>query len=105
MFELVQLEQLLAIAKYDTLSKASEELLISQPALSRSMQRLEDELQVPLFNRQKNKITFNENGKIALDYAKRVLDICNDKSSTNIGKESTYYQYWFLCSSPHVGFG
>ena len=81
MFELVQLKQLLAIAKYDTLSKASEELLISQPALSRSMQRLEDELQVPLFNRQKNKITFNENGKIALDYAKRVLDICNEMTN------------------------
>ena len=78
MFELVQLEQLLAISKYETLSKASEELLISQPALSRSMQRLEYELQVPLFDRQKNKITFNENGKVALDYAKRILDSCSE---------------------------
>lgn len=81
MFELVQLEQLLAIAKYETLSKASEELLISQPALSRSMQRLEDELQVPLFTRQKNKITFNDNGKVALDYAKRILDDCNEMTN------------------------
>ena len=74
MFELVQLEQLLAIDKYKTLLKASENLLISQPALSRSMQRLEEELQVPLFTRQKNKITFNENGKLALEYAKRIVD-------------------------------
>lgn len=81
MFELVQLEQLLAIAKYETLSKASEELLISQPALSRSMQRLEDELQVPLFTRQKNKITFNDNGKVALRYAKRILDECNEMTN------------------------
>lgn len=78
MFELVQLKQLVALAKYETLSKASEELLISQPALSRSMQRLEDELQVPLFTRQKNKITFNDNGKVALRYAKRILDECNE---------------------------
>ena len=42
MFEFVQLEQLLAIDKYKTLSKAAEELLISQPALSRSIQRLEE---------------------------------------------------------------
>lgn len=74
MFEFVQLEQLLAIDKYKTLSKASEKLLISQPALSRSMQRLEEELQVPLFIRQKNKITFNENGKLALDYAKKLVN-------------------------------
>ena len=74
MFELVQLEQLLAIDKYQTISKASKKLLISQPALSRSMQRLEYELQVPLFTRQKNKITFNENGKLALEYARRILD-------------------------------
>lgn len=74
MFELVQLEQLLAINKYGTLSKASEALMLSQPALSRSIQRLEDELMVPLFTRQKNKITFNENGKIALEFSKRILD-------------------------------
>lgn len=74
MFELIQLEQLLAIDQYKTLSKASEMLLISQPALSRSMQRLEDELQLSLFTRQKNKITFNENGKLALEYAKKIIN-------------------------------
>ena len=42
--ELYQLEQLLAFNKYQTLSKAAEELLLSQPALSRSMQRLESDL-------------------------------------------------------------
>lgn len=73
MFELVQLEQLAAIEKYQTLSKAAEHLNLSQPALSRSIQRLEEELQVPLFTRQKNKLTFNENGLLALDYAKRIL--------------------------------
>lgn len=74
MFEFVQLEQLLAIDKYKTLSKAAEELLISQPALSRSMQRLEEELQVTLFTRQKNRITFNENGKLALEYARKIVN-------------------------------
>ena len=37
MIELNQLEQLVCIAKNKTISKAAEELLISQPALSRSM--------------------------------------------------------------------
>ena len=53
-FEIYQLEQLLAFAEYGTLSGAAERLHLSQPALSRSMQRLETELQVPLFDRQKN---------------------------------------------------
>ena len=46
MIELNQLEQLIYIAENKTISKAAKELLISQPALSRSMQRLESELAV-----------------------------------------------------------
>ena len=44
--EIVQLKQLIAIYNNKTLSKAANELHISQPALSRSMQKLEDELGV-----------------------------------------------------------
>ena len=54
MFELHQLEQLITVAECGTLSAAAEELHLSQPALSRSMQKLEAELQVPLFTRHKN---------------------------------------------------
>lgn len=78
MFELNQLEQLLAIAEYKTVSKAAEELHLSQPALSRSIKRLEDELQVSLFERQKNKMTLNQNGELALEYAKKILDEANN---------------------------
>ncbi len=46
MIELNQLEQLIYIAENKTISKAAKELLISQPALSRSMQRLESDLGV-----------------------------------------------------------
>ena len=50
MIELNQLEQLIYIAENKTISKAAKELLISQPALSRSMQRLESDLGVELFS-------------------------------------------------------
>lgn len=78
MFEIYQLEQLLAFAKYGTLSKAAEALHLSQPALSRSMQKLEDELRVTLFERQKNKIVLNQNGILAVEYAERVLNQAED---------------------------
>lgn len=74
MFELYQLEQLLAVAEFGTLSVAAEHLHLSQPALSRSMKRLEEELQVPLFDRTKNKMSLNQNGKLAVEHAKKVLD-------------------------------
>lgn len=74
MFELYQLEQLVIFAKCGTLSKAAEHLHLSQPALSRSMQKLEDELRVTIFERHKNKIELNQNGLLAVEYAEKVLD-------------------------------
>ena len=50
MIEFNQLEHLVAIAKNKTISKAAEELLISQPGLTKSMQRLEEDLGLSLFN-------------------------------------------------------
>lgn len=78
MVELQQLQYLVSIAEHGTLSKASEHLHVTQPALSRSMQSLEQELQVVLFERSKNKIRFNENGKIAVEYARKVLSEAED---------------------------
>ena len=49
MIELYQLEQLTAFAKHGTLSKAADELHMSQPTLTRSMQKLESEFGVSLF--------------------------------------------------------
>lgn len=73
MIVLTQLEHLIAVAQYGTLSKAAEILHISQPVLSRSMQKLEDELQVQLFHRQKNRIALNQSGITAVECARRVL--------------------------------
>lgn len=73
MIEFYQLEQLIAIAKEGTLSKAAQQLLISQPALTRSIQRLEEDLAITLFDRKKNKITLNDNGLLAVEYMEQLL--------------------------------
>lgn len=78
MIELTQLEYLRAFVKYGTLTKAAEELHMSQPALTRSMQKLEEELGVPLFTRQKNRLTLNANGELAAECARSVLDSADD---------------------------
>ena len=78
MLELYQLMQLLAIAECGTMSGAAERLHLSQPALSRSMQKLEDTLQVTLFDRQKNKVSLNKNGELAVEQARRVVQQAQD---------------------------
>ena len=74
MIEIFLLEQFVAFAKSGTLSRAAMDLHISQPALSRSMKKIEDEFGVSLFNREKSKITLNDTGKIAAQYAEKVLE-------------------------------
>ena len=73
MIEMYLLEALAAVDECGTLSAAAEKLRISQPALSRSMKKLEGILNVELFERTKNRITLNETGRIAADYAGKIL--------------------------------
>ncbi len=65
---------LITFKQCGTLSKTAEELNISQPALSRSMQKLEDEMNIPLFIRGKNSLKLNENGELLVLEAKKLLD-------------------------------
>lgn len=57
MIEIYLLEQLVAFDRCGTLSAAAEQLHLAQPSLSRSMQKLEGILGVPLFDRQKNRVS------------------------------------------------
>lgn len=75
MFELSHLLYFVTIVEQGTISKAADVLLISQPALTRSLKKLEEELEVELFFRTKNKIILNENGKLAYQYAKKILTL------------------------------
>ena len=75
MTELYLLEQFDAVARWGTLSRAAEELHISQPALTRSMKKIEADMGLPLFHRDKRKLTLNAAGKVVADYARRIMDL------------------------------
>ena len=51
--ELSQLRYFIAVAKLGNMSKAAETLFVSQPNLSTSISRLEEEVGVPLFERRR----------------------------------------------------
>lgn len=74
MLELYQLEELVAFADHGTISKASEAVGVSQPAMSRSMRLLEEEFGVPIFNRTSNSIELNDTGKKAVEYARAIVE-------------------------------
>ncbi|MED3728975.1 LysR family transcriptional regulator [Priestia filamentosa] len=70
-----QLEYFQTLARIQHVTKAAEILSITQPALSRSIVRLENHLGVPLFDRQKRSIKLNKYGEIFL---KRVDSIMKE---------------------------
>lgn len=76
--ELNQLHYFVAVAKTENITKAAQELFITQPALSRVILRLEHELGTPLFDRGGGRLTLNEHGRVFLSYIKPALEGIND---------------------------
>ncbi|WP_066391157.1 LysR family transcriptional regulator [Neobacillus mesonae] len=62
-----QINYFQTVAKVQHFTQAAKQLSISQPALSRSIAKLEDELGVQLFDRKGRNIYLNRYGKIFLD--------------------------------------
>lgn len=69
--EIMQLRYFLVVAEEENLSNAARKLFISQPALSRSISKLEAELGVKLFHHSSNRITLNENGRAFQEHVRR----------------------------------
>lgn len=75
---LLYLSYFLEIAQKEHLTKAAEELHITQPALSRALANLEQELSVKLFDRDRKKMRLNENGRILQKTAERIFAELDD---------------------------
>ncbi|MGN1344759.1 MAG: LysR family transcriptional regulator, partial [Traorella sp.] len=70
--DLNQLKYFEIIAKNENLSKAEKILHIAQPALSTSLARMEKQLGVKLFERNKGRLELNNYGEILLKYVLRI---------------------------------
>ena len=77
-FTLQQLRILKAVATEKNFTKAAEVLYLSQPSLSKQIKRLEKNLDILLINRENNKISLTENGKVFLQYSERILALCEE---------------------------
>jgi DNA-binding transcriptional LysR family regulator len=71
--ELLQLQYFLAVARLEHMTEAARNLHVTQSSLSRTIQRLEEDLGVPLFDRVGRKLRLNEFGSRFLRRAERAL--------------------------------
>ncbi len=73
MIEIYLLEQLIAVDECGSFNLAAKYLHLTQPTITRSMQKIEQEFGVPLFQRDNNKVTLNKTGKLAANYARKII--------------------------------
>lgn len=71
--DITALEYFKIIAESGSLTKAAQQLHITQPAMSAMLKKLENELGVSLFDRSPNRIHLNKTGEIALIHANTIL--------------------------------
>lgn len=75
------LEQFVALARTKNFTRAAEELHLSQSALSRAIQKLEDQLGQPVFERKPREVVLTELGELLLERAKHILQLMEDTFS------------------------
>ncbi len=96
--DLRQIENIIAIEREQSISKAAEKLFLTQSALNQQLLRLEKELGTPLFERRKHSMIPTFAGNVYLSSARRMLaikretyKIIHDVSEENTGEISVAY--------------
>lgn len=96
------------VALYGSITKAANFLYISQPAVTKSLQKLEQELGITLFNRSPKGVTLTENGKTFYNFIKngvesfmngehKLTSLKNLETGTiKIGASSTVTRYFVV---------
>ncbi len=95
--DIKQLRALLAIVKTGSVTRAADVLHIVQPAISRQVKLLEEELGVPLFDRERHGMVLTPAGRRFADRAQRAL------TELDIGKAEISPQSQKIAGSVVVG--
>ncbi|MDF1825524.1 MAG: LysR family transcriptional regulator [Verrucomicrobiales bacterium] len=79
--EFHHLEQFVAVARTGNFTRAAAELNLSQSSLSRAVQKLEDQIGQPLFERKPREVVLTDHGELFLERAKEILKLAEDTFS------------------------
>lgn len=69
---LLQLQYVMAVAKYANFTLAAEKCFVTQPTLSMQVQKLEEELEVTIFNRNRKPLELTDVGRLIVEQAKSI---------------------------------
>lgn len=101
--ELLQLRYFLALSKEEHMSRTAEKLFISQPSLSLTIKKLEDELGVRLFDRTGRSIKLNTYGRAFLSHVEDVFSSL-ERGTNELKKMQGHYENQVLIGiqTPYV---
>ncbi|MWV13778.1 LysR family transcriptional regulator [Pseudomonas sp. R-28-1W-6] len=101
--DLANLNAFLAIAEAGSFSEAAERLHLTQPAVSKRIAGLEQQLKVRLFDRLGREVSLTEAGRALLPRAYQILNVLDDtrRALTNLNGEVT--GRLTLATSHHIG--
>ncbi|MEZ5016829.1 MAG: LysR substrate-binding domain-containing protein [Flavipsychrobacter sp.] len=86
---ITQLEYVVAVATYKSFVAAAEKCFVTQPTLSMQIQKLEDELGVKLFDRNKHPIAITAMGEAIVDQARVVLSECEKVNELILNQQNS----------------
>jgi DNA-binding transcriptional LysR family regulator len=104
--ELRHLKYFIAVAEEKNFTRASERLFIAQPPLSRSIQQLEEELGVPLFERGSRPLKLTQAGEFFYAHAQELINKSRElKSMTQrVGQITKTLSIGFVASTMYGKF-
>lgn len=121
MLESFRLRVFRSVAHHLNFSRAAQELLLTQPAVTQQIKALEEEIGLPLFDRGGGRISLTPGGQALLPYAERMKELSDEAISAvseaggehagelSIGASQTIAQYLlpnliagFLKTQPRV---
>ena len=71
---ITQLQYVLAVAEYKNFTLAAEKCFVTQPTLSMQIQKVEEELDIQIFDRTKKPIQLTEIGQKIVNQAKNIVN-------------------------------
>ena len=96
--QIKQLEYLVKIVENGSISKAAEQLYITQPNLTKSISNLEKEYGIRLFNRKARGVELTAEGKEFMRYARKVIAAANALDSNFMMQKKEHRAELFLAA-------